>query len=190
MTKFILHGGYAREDNASNRGFFEELSKDVPEGGTILLCYFASENSIEERFKEISRTITEEAHGKTLHIVLATEEGFLDELRSADALYINGGDTKKLLETLKKYPAFKTMLEGKTVAGSSAGAYVLSTFFYSGTRRGVFEGLGLLPLRVVCHFQSPKETRTTEDSLAALEEASRTLELVVLKDYEWKVFRS
>jgi hypothetical protein len=54
VTKYILHGGYTKEDNASNQAFFIEFFKDVPNNGTVLFVYFATriDEDIPEKFRE------------------------------------------------------------------------------------------------------------------------------------------
>ena len=120
MTKFILHGGYTSTDNELNRTFYEEITRDVPDAATILLCYFASqEEDNSNRFKEDSVKIKEQSHGKNLTFLLANEKDFMDQLKQANVLYMRGGSTPKLLRVLGKYDNFKENLDGKTIAGSS-----------------------------------------------------------------------
>lgn len=101
-------------------------------------------------------------------------------------MYFHGGSTNKLLETLRTYPDLKPLLEGKTIAGSSAGAYAIAQFGASHSEDAVREGLGLAPLRVICHDESA-ELPPAPGAVALLKETSKNLELVSLKDCEWKV---
>lgn len=192
MTKYILHGGYTGTDNELNRTFYEEITRDVPDGGTILLCYFASKDVDNSgRFKEDSERIKEQSLGKNLIFLLADEGNFMEQLEKADALYIRGGSTPKLLGVLRKYDKFKESLGGKTLAGSSAGAYAIGRYsaFHDDESGGqIREGLGLLPLRVVCHYESP-DLPPNPQALSALENIAQDLELIYLKDFEWKVFK-
>ncbi len=129
MTKYILHGGFTRPDNELNRTFYEEIARDVPDGGTILLCYFASQSDDNtEKFTEDSRRLREQSRGKNFIFLLADEVGFSDQLKQADALYIRGGSTPRLLGALKKYPNLEENLNSKTIAGSSAGAYAIGRY--------------------------------------------------------------
>ena len=115
---------------------------------------------------------------------------FIEQLKQADALYVRGGSTPRLLGTLKKYPALEENLNGKTVAGSSAGAYAIGRYssFHDDESGGqIREGLGLLPLRVVCHYESA-DLPPNPKALSSLRELSQDLELVLLRDFEWKVF--
>ncbi len=189
MTKYILHGGFTRKDNELNRTFYGEVVRDIPDGGIILLIYFASrtEEHTTESFEYQIKMFTVAAHGKKINFVIATKEDFLDQLKRSDAVYFNGGSTNKLLKILRTYPDLKSLLEGKTVAGSSAGAYALAHFGASHDKPEVREGLGLVPIRVVCHYKSAKLPPNAE-SVSLLRNTSPELELIFLKDFEWKVF--
>ena len=191
MTKFILHGGYTSTKNELNRTFYEEIARDVPEGGAILLCYFATQDEDNStRFKEDSERITKQSHGKNFTFLFANEKDFIEQLEKSHALYMRGGSTPRLLEIIKKYPEFKRSLNGKTIAGSSAGAYAIGSYspFHDDESGGeVREGLDLLPLRVVCHYESP-DLPPNPKALASLKNIAQDLELILLKDCEWKVF--
>lgn len=187
-TKFILHGGFTGTENELNRGFYEELSKDVSNGGTILLIYFSRKDAeVHICFEQDKKKILEQAGDKKLNMELANQKDFLNQVRSADAVYMRGGDTDKLLARLKNFPDFDKAIKGKVVSGSSAGAQVLAKYYYSSSKGGVHEGLGILPVKVVCHYQS-KEFEDRGDPIEQLKEYPEDLELVVLKDCEWKTF--
>lgn len=189
MTKFILHGGFTRKENELNQAFFEEFARDIPDGGTILQVYFASRtDDTSEAFKEQAAKVLEHSHGKDFNFAMATKEDFLTQLESCSAVYLHGGSTNKLLGVLRTYPTLKPLMEGKTIAGSSAGAYALARFGASHSEEVVREGLGLVPLRVVCHYESP-ELPPSDASVSLLKKTAPEIELVFLKDCEWKVFR-
>ena len=193
MTKFIFHGGTTQLDVESNRSFYREIIKDIPEGGTVLLVYFASRatdaETNEEKMKSDIERFQNQSEGKRLHFVMATREEFINQLSQADAMYIRGGSTAQLMEILRSYPDLKPYTEGKVLAGSSAGAYALSTFYDSHYEDLVLEGLALAPVRVVCHCNSVK-MKPREKSVQLLKETTPELELILLNDCEWKVFLS
>jgi len=190
MTKFILHGGFTRHENELNRSFYEEFVRDVPEQGTVLIVHFASrEEDTAVAFDEQCRKFAEQAQSKNMSFVKATEENFIEQLKQADAIYFHGGSTNKLLRILRTYPDLKPLMEGKTIAGSSAGAYALAKLGTSHSEDAMREGLGLVPLRVVCHYESP-ELPPAEGAISLLKRTAENLELVLLKDCEWQVFRA
>lgn len=188
MTKYILHGGYTRADNESNRAFYREVLRDVPDGGTVLLVYFASrKDDISAVFTQQIADFKSAANGKNIRYVLATEKDFLSQLGQSDAVYLHGGSTRKLIDKLRTYSDLGQHFEGKTVAGSSAGAYALARYGTSHSEEVVREGLGLVPLRVVCHFESA-DLPPSPASIALLKNIAADLEMVYLRDFEWKVF--
>jgi cyanophycinase-like exopeptidase len=188
-TKFILHGGYTREQNEHNEGFFKELASSVPDKGTILLVYFANDGDFDKKFEEDKIRISSFAENKEINFVRATENDFIAQVKNADLIYLRGGDTQKLKNQLSTYPELRESISEKTIAGSSAGAYVLAKYYYSNSRSNVFEGFGFLPVRVICHYQSkihPMPANT--DPVAVINKFDNSMELVLLRDYEWKVF--
>lgn len=193
VTKYILHGGFTRAINEMNRSFYEEIGRSVPDGGTILLCYFASpETEDEQKLDDDRQKIADQAQGKSFKFLLATENDFMQQVKQSDAIYIRGGSTPKLLGILKRYPDFRNCLARKTVAGSSAGAYAIGLYspFHDDESGGVVrEGLGLLPLRIVCHFESP-DLPPNPKALLLLQNTASELELVLLRDCEWRVFEA
>ncbi len=74
-------------------------------------------------------------------------------LREAKLIYMLGGFTGYLGETLKGSAAWQAVLEayamGAVVAGSSAGAMVMCEFYYDPSRGQVIEGLNLVPNAIV-----------------------------------------
>ncbi len=188
MTKFILHGGFEREDNELNRTFYQEIVSGLPENAIILLVYFASEyDDHREAFEDQKKRIIEIVN-KSVTVELATKEDFTEQVLRADAVHFRGGHTPKLLAQLAKYPELKSLLKKKlTVSGSSAGAYALAKYGPGHSEKGIREGLGLVPVRVVCHYESETMPPNAE-SYAELVNTAPELELVQLRDFEWRVF--
>lgn len=188
MTKYILHGGRARVDNKLNRSFFQEIAKGVPDGGEILFVYFVYEGDPKPHFEQQKKWLSENADGKKFNFVFADQEKFIDQLKAANAVYFHGGDVAKLLEIVKSIPNFEKILEGKTIAGSSAGAYIFTTYFTPSDDGKIREGLGTLPVKLVCHYMSSDFNSREESARKLKEECPPELELLLLGDYEWKVF--
>jgi peptidase E len=190
MTTCILHGGFNRKQNTLNESFYKEIASHTPEEGTVLYVYFATEveSEIDVRYREHQGRILAHSRDKHLKSKLATREAFTEQLKGADTVLINGGDPVKLMSALHAVPNIEELLRGKTLAGSSAGAYALSSYYYSLVPiPGVYQGLGIAPVRVVCHLESETPERVKgEDAIALLDRYPHELELVVLRDYEWK----
>jgi cyanophycinase len=85
--------------------------------------------------------------------VSANDENIAKSLREAKLIYMLGGFTGYLGETLKGSTAWQAVLEayatGAVVAGSSAGAMVMCEFYYDPSRGQVIEGLNLVPNGIV-----------------------------------------
>jgi cyanophycinase len=85
--------------------------------------------------------------------VSADDENLAKSLREAKLIYMLGGFTGYLGETLKGSAAWAAALEayhnGAVVAGSSAGAMVMCEFYYDLNQGQVIEGLNLVSNSIV-----------------------------------------
>jgi peptidase E len=188
MNKYILHGGATTVDNDSNNRFFQQLAHEIPENGNVLLVYFATrETDISPRANFDEQKI-QQAASKTFTATIATKENFIAEVEAADVIYFRGGSTDKLLKTLKVYSDLKSALlnKQKTIAGSSAGAYALATYYSSHYDDVVSMGLGIVPVRVVTHYESTKMP-PMPGAVMALTNMPSALPLILLRETEWCV---
>ncbi len=183
MTKYILHGGYTSVPVESNRNFFREIVKGLKENAQILIVYFArKEIDYQESFRKDKANLLKHASDKQLKLTIALKDKLIAQIRDSDVIWIRGGDTFKLLKTLRQYPDFQEVIKGKVVVGSSAGACVMTKYFFSSDVNAVFEGLGILPIALKCHYKGE------EEGLKRLRERAKGLEMVLLKEYEYRVF--
>lgn len=83
----------------------------------------------------------------------ANDENIARSLREAKLIYMLGGFTGYLGETLKDSAAWEAVREayanGAVVAGSSAGAMVMCEFYYDQNQGQVISGLNLVPNSLV-----------------------------------------
>jgi len=83
----------------------------------------------------------------------ANNKAIAENLRSAKLIYLLGGFTHYLGQTLKDSLAWQAVLEayqnGAVIAGSSAGAMVMCEFYYDPGSGKVVEGLNLVPNSLV-----------------------------------------
>ena len=83
----------------------------------------------------------------------ANDEAIAKSLSEAKLIYMLGGFTHYLSQTLKNSLAWKASLEayqdGAMIAGSSAGAMVMCGFYYNPDSGNVVEGLNLVPNSLV-----------------------------------------
>jgi peptidase E len=181
-TKFILHGGFnPGQTNEDSTAFYKEILKDAPEGASILLVPFAKDaDRIPSATQKVTAELNSNKWQKNIKIEVADEGDFIQQLKSANVVYFHGGASIKLLEALKRYRGLKESLEGKIIAGESAGANVWSKFFYSPKADTVSEGLGILPIKIIPHYKKEYEGK--------LDKVGPDLELLLLPEYEYKVF--
>lgn len=181
-TKFILHGGFTKGKTEENNGeFYTEILKDAPEKAKILLVCFAKDDEhVPIATERVKIEFSKSKWQKKITFDVASEELFIEQVKSADVVYFHGGTTLKLLESLKKFPYLKDSLSGKIVAGESAGANVFGKFFYNPSADKVHEGLGFLPLKIIPHY--------SEKYKGKLDNVRQELQLLLLPEYEYKVF--
>lgn len=159
MTKFILHGGCTRIDSESNRKFFKEITRDLNSGATIVCSFYAAPvESWNVKFEHIKNKISQSAPEKTFNFVLADEhvEEFVKQMQRADVVYFHGGDTLDLKNTLSGIENLGALFKNKIIVGSSAGTNVLARYAFSTNRKIVIEGLGILPIKTLCHYSQEK----------------------------------
>lgn len=181
-TKYILHGGFTPGELQVNNAFFKEILKDATNTPKILLEYFAKEvDRVEKNRDEDIEQFNNNSDHRTLVFETASDQDFVEQVKKADIVYLHGGHSGRLLEALKKYPGLKQLFEGKIIAGDSAGANVLAECFYS-MKIGITEGLGLLPIKLICHFK--------EENKEKLKDVKPGLETIFLPEYYFKVIIS
>jgi len=181
-TKFILHGGFTKgKTEENNSEFYAEILKDAPEGAKILLvCFAKNDERVPIATERVKTEFNKSKWQKEITFEVASEQSFVEQIKSANVVYFHGGTTLKLLEALKKFPNLKDILNGKIVAGESAGANVFGEFFYSPSTDKVDEGLGFFPLKIIPHY--------SEQYKGKLDGLGKELELLSLTEYEYKVF--
>jgi len=182
MTKYILHGGNAQKPCAENDIFFGEILKSYTSNPKILLVHFAGkpEKAIINKERDTNQ-FNRIKENKDLKFEIANEISFVKQIKKNDIIYLGGGTTVKILESLRKFHGLKKLFEGKVVAGESAGANALSTYCYSKSGGGIIQSLGILPVNVVPHYE--KSLNKVFDSLN-----DSNLEKVFLPEYKFRIF--
>lgn len=161
MTKYILHGGATRRfELEGNRGFFKEILADLPQKVKVLLIYFArEEKEIPENFMDDKNNFQSTSPNRQIEFQVAQENPleFKEQIKWADAIYVRGGNTQKLLAKINQSPDFADLIKGKVYAGSSAGMYLVCKHYYSNDRRQFEQGLGILPIKGLAHWDESKQ---------------------------------
>lgn len=155
MIKYILGGGNQGQHLEKEKAFHAEMVKGLENSPIILVCYFAQPRETWEKrfqfYQERSREVYPQAISPNLS--LAMPDMFEKQLLGADVLYITGGDDILLLQYLKQFD-LQRLCKGKVVVGSSAGGNALATSFWTCDWRMCKNGLGLLPIKFISHYES------------------------------------
>ena len=183
-TKFILHGGFdPKQCIQENDSFLKRILKDASSNPKILLVYFAKEpNRVLKNMEEDILQFKKNSNGKNISFELADEKSFLEQIKRANIIYLHGGKTAKILETLKKFPTLKESFKGKIIAADSAGVNSISLCCYSQSAGGIVKGIGVIPFKTICHY-----SEKIKDKIEELNKYDRKSELLLLKEYQYKV---
>lgn len=155
MTKYILNSGGSNNNPDKAIIFSRELMKGLGSNPKILFCLFAQpREDWENKFLKHKENLLERIDGDIKPVVeLAFPDKFVSQMVNNDAIIIYGGDDHLLQYWLKQYDLPK-IWEGKVVAGSSAGSDALVKHFWTCDWRQCRDGLGILPLKFIPHYNS------------------------------------
>ncbi len=172
--------------------FCQELVRGFDEPVKILECLFARPREIWKKvFDDAKIFYAEHLGDKKFILELADKNKFSEQVKWADAIYLRGGDNESdLIDLLKKNQDWQKELDGKTLAGSSAGADAMSKYFYDLDNLKLNEGLGILPIKVLVHYQSDYNSPNIdwEKAYEELKNYKEDLPIVTLREGEFKVF--
>lgn len=153
MTKYVVNSGGLRKYPDLARKFFAEVVKDLGNQPKILICCFAQpREDWEEKFEEDKKGTFFPSDVQPV-LTLADPSTFEEQVRDSDAIYIHGGDDHLITYWLQKFN-IPELWDGKVVATNSAGSDVLSTHFWTCDWRKLMDGLAILPIKVIPHFDS------------------------------------
>lgn len=192
-TRIILHGGNAHKRTDKNDVFFNEIISGVNREPIRVLCiYFARpEHRWEDSYDEdqyMFRRVADERNIK-IETSLASYDmdDFAEKIAASDVIFINGGMKGHLKETLLAFglERFRQMIEGKTLVGISAGANILTKYYYSMAIDGIRSGTGLLNIKLLTHYADDEPEKLNE--LKAFGEA---LPIVTVAEEEYVVMNS
>ncbi len=181
--KYILVGGYPKKAQDGGKHFAEELAKGFGEPVKILDCLFARpRENWEKAYAEDKEFFTKHLSDKRLEFQLADPSKFTEQVKWANSIYIRGGTSDRvLLELQKQSGDWRDELQGKTLAGSSAGAHTISKYYYGLDDLEIGEGLGLVPVKVITHFRSDYNAPNIDWDRAEQDLASYKEDLPIFK---------
>ena len=184
MTKFILHGGHAGDENSDNHSFFKEMTQGSKKKINFLINGFACDyDKVDDKFRRHADKFRNFSKDKKINFKLSELDKFSAQLKWADVIYIEGGAaTEGLVKKLSLTKNLDKLLEGKVIGGSSAGVNCLAKYYFGNTSQKIGKGLGILNIKTYCHYD-PKDKKVIE-KLASYKEK---LPLLVLQNYKWVV---
>lgn len=155
MIKYYLHGGNSSADYPNNNDFRASVVADIQANPRILLCYFGNDTSeYEAKFAKDKEVWS--STEVNLDFTIAKPEIFAEQCAKSGMLLLSGGDAFKLISVLRELKFTEELVKDKVVVGSSAGACAIAKYFYSNDENRVGKGLGLLNIKLHCHFDPGK----------------------------------
>jgi cyanophycinase-like exopeptidase len=152
-TIYLIGGGELRDGDT--RLIDNDILSQAPKGSTFVFFGFAAQDSA-----DYADTITS-VYGKKYTVIVPTEakgrDFAIDAIKSAAVIYLGGGSTEQLLRVFARWGLVEYLRaaidQGVHVAGMSAGAQALSTW-YVHEENDIFElrkGWGFVPVGVLVH---------------------------------------
>lgn len=155
MTKYVLNfGGLGNSSDGAKR-FFAELVKGQGKSPRILMCFFAQpRGEWEKRFESYTEAFDEfMPAGVNAVYEMALPESFQEQVAGSDVVYCHGGDDHLAMYWFDKF-GVPDIWEGKVVGTNSATTHALAKHFWTCDWRQLDDGLGILPIKVIAHFES------------------------------------
>lgn len=195
MTKYVLNSGGIKRQPKLKKQFHQELVKGLGSNPMFVLCNFAQGREYwEPKFQGYSDAIAEDMlNGVKPTFELAMPADFVEQCERADVIYFHGGDDH-LLQYWMKHFDIPAIFKDKVVATNSASSDMLTTHYWTCDWRACANGLGILPIKFIPHYQSdfgeadprgPIDWQKAYDDLAAYGDTS--LPIHALKEGEFIV---
>ncbi len=151
---------------AKNAAFYKEIIDLVDKETVHVLCvYFARpEHRWQDSYVEDQAQFDAVLTDKQIVMTLAAYDSFEQDIEQADVIFINGGMKGHLKEALLQIGVerLRLLTDGKIIAGASAGANMLSRYYYSSAIEGIREGIGFIDAKVFTHYSSEKSAKLEE----------------------------
>jgi Peptidase family S51 len=163
MTKFILHGGGMRTSADEGKAFFSEVVEGLGHEVKVLMCFFAQPEAVwQKKYAEWRVRMAVSVPKASIEFGLAALKDMQEQSEQYDVLFVYGGSSRMLIENFKEFGGYDEIIgRFKVVAGSSAGAIMLSKYAWDCDERKIVEGLGFVPAKILVHYNS--KTYGTDD---------------------------
>ena len=163
MTKYILHGGLSVEDNPKNIKFFSEILNGISSPATILMVYFAREQEKRQSLFNTHKKLFKKSNpNHKMFFLYASDDPdeFREQVKQSQIMFVEGGSSLRLLKHFRQFTDIKGLIQSMDVyAGSSAGASIIVKYAFPSTGNRVEERLGILPIKLINHYNKSKESR-------------------------------
>lgn len=196
MTKYVLNSGGLRNNIPGAKKFVAELVKGFGNNPKVLFCFFAQPRELwEEKHKEFQVGFSNWLpQGVSAAFDLAFPATFKQQIAKSDVTYIHGGDDHLVKYWLSQFDLSK-IWAGKVVGTNSASTQVLSRSYWTCDWRQCGDGIGILPIKTIAHFNSsygssdPRGPINWEKAKAELAAYGNTsLPIYALEEGEFEVF--
>jgi peptidase E len=157
MTKIILLGGGDIVGN-KKRYFFNEILEGLSKKKGMILVLVVPFARYKDDWGKIFKKYSKKYNGlkikKSFILASPNKEVFKKQVKKSNLIFLCGGGEEPLMEYLKDVKLED--LNNKVVVGVSAGANVFSKYYYSNDRNKIGRGLGLLPIKTICHYNNKR----------------------------------
>lgn len=189
MIKFFLHGWVTSPKTEKNKKFFQETVNQV-NGNKILIVPFSQKNREYENQYEVDKSKFEYHNpDKELEFTMASTDTYtiIEQIKEADLLYFSWGLQEHHLEVLRPIKNLEELIEWKIVAGNSAWSVIWCQSFFSGDYNRLEDGLWILPIKLMVHWQGKKYDNYNEERLKKLKNYGEDLPVYCVKEQEYIV---
>jgi len=154
-TSYVLGGGFMKKAPDGGQAFFRAIIGDRKTANVLICCFAMSPDQWQKSYDDDRNNILSANDGLSLSFQNANLDDFLSQVVWADVIVFRGGSAKDLIDNIKKVQGWQNNISGKTVVGSSAGAYMLaSSYVVTDKTPQLTSGLGLLPIVIATHYRS------------------------------------
>lgn len=154
MIRFLLNSGGVYSTGDRGKKYINDALSDKGSNPKILICLFPLVfDDWFKRYDKYKVDIDELAEDRHPIYDLAFPDTFATQCSWADVVIIHGGDDHLTMFWLQQFD-LRSIWEGKTIAAQSASIDALSSSFWTCNWRRCFNGLGIVPLRFLTHYNS------------------------------------
>lgn len=152
MKYLILSGGKPME----RASWVQALLAHAGREARVALCMFAGDDETIQQamVSGLKAIIADAAEVPDISFKVFTAENFKEVSEWANVIVIPGGDPAKLKKELEPHGNLMELWDGKTIAGSSAGADIMCKRYVYLQDKTFAEGFGWVQANFIPHWQS------------------------------------